>query len=649
MSVSTAAASIAWLRHAGWGTALMREGQRLAWERLREWAGGVGPRMEARVQHMQSDLDKLRSLSRPDFGNDVRQQVRGKGGAIYRLAWVARYGQAFTDWLAARPTERRWLPTTGTEWSLVRSASSFTQTYHVFRLLSGGLRGPGGRRPRAVRATRPKKCMGCDGRDIAWSWITPGETHGGASWCRRCIPEGVWQQGMRGGALLPSERGSEHTSQGALGWPDSIDFGVTRDWPPCSLCGRGEATGEHLAVWCPAVAYAWGKWQPQALALLAVMKDPGEYASAAARILHQASFLCCSLRQSQMPGWRRAGDWLVRACTAYVTDVDAGVDDGPDPGDDEESGEALPGAVCTWDPEPETGCTSCASTVMVRCLRAGTRPETQRHSDRPGEANRLRPVTSTAVPAGRDLAVLYGESNACHWPLAARGWWPRPRASHAEANAQWDVVWRLQCRAWRTALRTFAPIPCGSEIVVDDDPCVLGAGGTYWQFEVSFDGGAKEIGGRRVAGGGVAVWYTCGGRGTAVLVARCVIAIPSQGHAQYAEAYACRVALRWITACRTPVRSVRVVGDNLAVMRFCAQYGRLRRPATQALLEQPLADLHAAGWRINWHAVRRRFNGAADALATEGVIWASALATAGANATKVRWQQEQDCGHAVHR
>ena len=45
----------------------------------------------------------------------------------------------------------------------------------------------------------------------------------------------------------------------------------------------------------------------------------------------------------------------------------------------------------------------------------------------------------------------------------------------------------------------------------------------------------------------------------------------------------------------------------------------------QAHLDLPLADAAEAGWTLQWQAVRRRLNRAADALATVGVHWAARL------------------------
>ena len=110
------------------------------------------------------------------------------------------------------------------------------------------------------------------------------------------------------------------------------------------------------------------------------------------------------------------------------------------------------------------------------------------------------------------------------------------------------------------------------------------------------------VAGRRVAGAGVAVWGLLDQAGERSVIARATIAIPGQHHAAYAEAFACRIALMWIAERGGQDRAVRVAGDNLDVLRFCAQAGRLRRPSLQALLEGPSAMcMHAGG---AWNGLR---------------------------------------------
>ena len=72
-------------------------------------------------------------------------------------------------------------------------------------------------------------------------------------------------------------------------------------------------------------------------------------------------------------------------------------------------------------------------------------------------------------------------------------------------------------------------------------------------------------------------------------------------------------------------RAARMVGDNLAVLQFGAGLGRLRQPAMHAAISGPLAALLTDGWALEWTAVKRRLNQAADVGTTSAVHWAGRL------------------------
>ena len=76
-------------------------------------------------------------------------------------------------------------------------------------------------------------------------------------------------------------------------------------------------------------------------------------------------------------------------------------------------------------------------------------------------------------------------------------------------------------------------------------------------------------------------------------------------------------------------KSVRIVGDNLAVIKYGNSSGRLHKPEMQGLLEEPLGRLAMQGWDTEWVAVRRRFNKEADAGATTATNRARAEFAAG--------------------
>ena len=141
--------------------------------------------------------------------------------------------------------------------------------------------------------------------------------------------------------------------------------------------------------------------------------------------------------------------------------------------------------------------------------------------------------------------------------------------------------------------------------------------------------------GRRVAGVGGVVWGGADRDSARAVIAKATVAIPSQHYAAYAEAFGCRTALIWLVARGGYARAARVAGDNLAVVRYCAQVGRLRRLAIQRLLEASLANVYARGWCLDWVAVRRILNKEADALATAGIMRAARMAETGNMDTEV--------------
>ena len=106
----------------------------------------------------------------------------------------------------------------------------------------------------------------------------------------------------------------------------------------------------------------------------------------------------------------------------------------------------------------------------------------------------------------------------------------------------------------------------------------------------------------------------------------------------FAEAFGCRAALLWNANRGGNERTVRIAGDNLAVARYCAHVSQLRRPNIQSLLEEPLGDVYARGWSVEWVAARRHLNRAADVLATAGVFWAARLAEQNSMSIKVCWE-----------
>ena len=262
-----------------------------------------------------------------------------------------------------------------------------------------------------------------------------------------------------------------------------------------------------------------------------------------------------------------------------------------------------------------------------------------RYDSGPHEQGRRMAVACGPVAAGRSIAVLYGLDPAGMWPLTRRRWWPRPRVTDgARSNARWCTERCSQCRGWRALLVALRDVQDGEEVTTAELGPILGGHGREWAYEIAFDGGARLVRGRRVAGAGVVIWGPLNGDGQRRVVARAVIAMPGQGRACFAEAYGCRVALLWVAGRGGAARTVRIAGDNLAVIRYCAHTGLLRRPLVHSLLEQPLGEVYARGWSVDWILVRRNLNREADAMATAGVFRAAEMADRGLVDTEVSWE-----------
>ena len=73
------------------------------------------------------------------------------------------------------------------------------------------------------------------------------------------------------------------------------------------------------------------------------------------------------------------------------------------------------------------------------------------------------------------------------------------------------------------------------------------------------------------------------------------------------------------------MRTARIAGDNLAVVRFGAALGKLARPYMHDIIDEALGRLMQQGWDIEWVPIRRRFNKEADAIATFAVMKARQL------------------------
>ena len=102
------------------------------------------------------------------------------------------------------------------------------------------------------------------------------------------------------------------------------------------------------------------------------------------------------------------------------------------------------------------------------------------------------------------------------------------------------------CREWKGTLVTVGAVEPGDELTVCEEEDIVGGRGDEWPMEMAFGGGAREVNGRRVVGAGAIVWRVDEATGGMVMIARAVIGLPGEAHAQVAGAYGCKVGLRML-------------------------------------------------------------------------------------------------------
>ena len=105
----------------------------------------------------------------------------------------------------------------------------------------------------------------------------------------------------------------------------------------------------------------------------------------------------------------------------------------------------------------------------------------------------------------------------------------------ADASAIWAVTRCPACQEYRASLQATRDVRGDEELTVAGDRLILGAE-EQWPFEVTFDGGAREINGQSAAGAGAILWGPPQPNWSWPALARAWAALPSEPNAQVAEA-----------------------------------------------------------------------------------------------------------------
>ena len=85
------------------------------------------------------------------------------------------------------------------------------------------------------------------------------------------------------------------------------------------------------------------------------LREPSETPERISRVLHQASFLQCSLRGRAHMRWQQAAGWLVRACRALRPETQPEEDEM----EEEEPERDIDQSLAAWAMRPPEECPSC--------------------------------------------------------------------------------------------------------------------------------------------------------------------------------------------------------------------------------------------------------------------------------------------------
>ena len=637
-----AVAALAAYRLDQWGPTPAAARQQTCWAAIQRWAATVPAPDPGQPAH--------RRMTGPRAAQIIRrhsQHLPGQGPrdpqlsrALYSAEWNRTHGRRALNWFQHRSQQREWAPGHNDEWALITAAPSYTAAYHVLRFLVNGL--PSDTRWRHNHRY-PHLCCNCN-LPANHRWLTNTPTHPGHAWCNHCFAQ--WADGAAWAALpddfipqtLRGEAEAIRANRPPLPGPPHPRRGTYR---VCPLCGQGEASNHHLWTWCVTVALAWRNLGlDDHGCLLQTILAPPPQPTPISIFIHQVSYLYCTSYDFPPLEPTTAAQRICAAVrTCHFQDLE----------DDPPSREAVGTARCelaTW--ASYHGCDMCNPLQPIPSRPRSSAAPTQRTAEIPAGQLRRCPTAAVTTAQGHLIAIISADAPLAAWLVPPDGWWPRPRrVPPHEANAAWTTTYCRHCNTHHASLHALCHIPYDTEITVPSNPSP-DYEDALWPFELTFDGGARRIQNDQVAGGGATLWRHNLNGGAPTMIAEAVIAIPTSATAQLAEATACRVGLDLLGRLTSAPRRARVVGDNLAAIRYGAGQGRFRHLPIMAQMEAGLQRLATLGWTTTWQAVRRRLNAAADRRATQGAQWAYELLQQGVREVRTRITWLTESGGRAH-
>ena len=138
----------------------------------------------------------------------------------------------------------------------------------------------------------------CGAHDIRWAWTSPAHGTHGLGWCGPCA-DATW---ARSDDERPAATILDYLENGQDGRGLAGLLGVRSAYGCCPLCGLGEASSEHLMIFCPVVEAAWRAVRtrqegpaPPFLAACRVGDHDSVDRAACRVVLHQTSYWYASL------------------------------------------------------------------------------------------------------------------------------------------------------------------------------------------------------------------------------------------------------------------------------------------------------------------------------------------------------------------